>query len=379
MPGLAFPLGLAALLALAVPLLVHLARRNPGTELEFAALRWLTPRPRPQARRRFEERPLLLARLLLLALLALWLAEPLWRGWIDRRPVVAVVPGADPVEARALVAGEAGARALWLAPGFPDFGEEVPAAGPVASLMRELDAGLAPGVALTLLVPERLGGLDGGAIRLSREVQWRTLAGGMPAGPVPAPPRWTVHHAPARAGDVRWFRAAAAALERGFVVAETGAETGPATGAALPAVPGPLIRLDDGPLPAAVLQWVERGGVLLVAGAGDGVPLWRDEAGVVLALGQARGRGRLVRLVPPLTPASLPALVEPDFPERLAALLEERPAPERAMAALLAPASGGPAPVLPALDLRPWLAVLIGLVLLVERWLATAAARGLRP
>ena len=39
--SLLFPLGLAALAAWLLPLLIHLARRHPYTPLDFAALRWL--------------------------------------------------------------------------------------------------------------------------------------------------------------------------------------------------------------------------------------------------------------------------------------------------------------------------------------------------
>ena len=73
-PLLLAPLGLAALAALVVPLLVHLRRRTEEVPLDFAALRWLDPRPRPRRRLRFDEWLLLALRLLLVALLALLLA-----------------------------------------------------------------------------------------------------------------------------------------------------------------------------------------------------------------------------------------------------------------------------------------------------------------
>ena len=38
------PLGLAALAALALPLLIHLVRRLQLVDTEFAALRWISPR-----------------------------------------------------------------------------------------------------------------------------------------------------------------------------------------------------------------------------------------------------------------------------------------------------------------------------------------------
>src|SRR5690606_9148841 len=74
--ALLLPAALAALGALLLPLLVHLARRSEQRPTDFAALRWLRRKPRPRRRIRFDERWLLALRLLLLALIALWLARP---------------------------------------------------------------------------------------------------------------------------------------------------------------------------------------------------------------------------------------------------------------------------------------------------------------
>src|SRR5690606_3770281 len=70
------PLGLFALAALALPILVHLVRRIELHATEFAALRWISARVPPRRRIRFERPWLLLLRLLLVALLALLLARP---------------------------------------------------------------------------------------------------------------------------------------------------------------------------------------------------------------------------------------------------------------------------------------------------------------
>ena len=90
------PIGLAALAALALPLLIHLARRTEEQPTDFAALRWLRANPRPRKRPRLDERLLMAARLVLLALLALWLAHPVLTQATARTPVVAVAPGVDP-------------------------------------------------------------------------------------------------------------------------------------------------------------------------------------------------------------------------------------------------------------------------------------------
>ena len=46
--ALLLPAGLAALAALLLPLLLHLARRHEQTPTDFAALRWLRQKPKPR-------------------------------------------------------------------------------------------------------------------------------------------------------------------------------------------------------------------------------------------------------------------------------------------------------------------------------------------
>ncbi|WP_262422163.1 BatA domain-containing protein [Brevundimonas denitrificans] len=113
-PALLLPMALAALLALAIPVVIHISRRTESRVIDFAALRWLTPSPRPRRRPRIDERLLLLLRLLLLAALALWLARPVLWGVEDARPVIAVAPGLDP--APVIEAAPRDARLVWLAP-----------------------------------------------------------------------------------------------------------------------------------------------------------------------------------------------------------------------------------------------------------------------
>ena len=74
--SLLLPAGLFALGALLLPLLIHLQRRRetPPPRL-FAALAFIDQQARPKRRLRFRDLPLLLLRLLLLAVLALLLAR----------------------------------------------------------------------------------------------------------------------------------------------------------------------------------------------------------------------------------------------------------------------------------------------------------------
>ncbi|MEG2981926.1 MAG: BatA domain-containing protein, partial [Stenotrophomonas sp.] len=152
-----FPAGFIALAALLLPLLIHLARRSEQRIIDFAALRWLSAKPRPRRRIRFDEWPLLLLRLLLLAFLAVLLARPALMGVPDTQQRVAVLPGVDLAAAQRAV-GNADAQWLWLAPGFPRIDKSAAPQGPqpVSSLLRELDAALPIDAALTVVVPSVL-------------------------------------------------------------------------------------------------------------------------------------------------------------------------------------------------------------------------------
>lgn len=365
---LLLPMGLAALAALAVPLLLHLRRRDEAMPADFAALRWLTERPRPRRRVRFDERLLLVLRLLLVAALALLLARPALYGADDESPRMLVAPGVDPAAIRR---GTADAR--WLAPGFPPIATAAPAGPvPLSSLIRQFDAELPPGTPLTIVVPAMLEGVDAAPLRLTRRVTWRVAPGAMPrpregrAGP----PALTLVGA-----DPGYFAAAAAAWG--------GPPPARSDGAAPPNVDRVLVWLRRGPVPGAITDWIGRGGTALLAadatlalpGTTDAV--WRDAGGAALVEGGALGRGRVLRFTRPLTPAAMPDLLDPDFPARLRTALAPPAAPPARVAARgFAPATGMAAYPLPPRELGRWLAWLIGALFLAERWVATAAKRG---
>lgn len=372
MLALLLPAGLLALVALALPALIHLARRSEEQRTDFAALRWLSEKPKPRQRLRFDEWPLLLLRLLLLALVALWLARPALRDEADATPWIVAVPG---VEAPA---ASDSAEVRWLVPGFPAIDEAPPASPvPVASLVRELDAELPPGAPLTVLLPERLSGLDGERLRLSRRVDWRVRPGAMPPPrPVASPPpTLAVRFAPSQAGGLRYLRAAAVAWQQpGRPLGYSAA----ALDAPLPDRRNVLVWLAPGALPATVTEWIKRGGTALVAAE---VQL-EDGTGSegMLADERSLGHGRLLRLTRPLAPATMPALLEPDFPRQLRELLAPPPAaPSSARAVDVEPLTGGATYPQSARELQPWLALLIAALLLVERWAATRRARRIAP
>lgn len=381
--GLLFPLGLSALLALLLPLLIHLARRDRRQPVVFSALRWLRAHPRPRQRLRFDEWLLLALRLLLLALLALWLAQPVLRGAPDRRPYVVVMPGV----AATTIAGQMlpkDARRHWLAEGFPLLDAPSPAtAQPISSLLRQLDAELAREAPLIVLATPQFDGADAQRLRLSpRRIDWRIVDGTPPANATvraPAPPRLRIYADPSHASATRWPRAAAFAWHANG----TGASLH-GIGDAMPAEHrDTILWLADGPLPAALRQWVEDGGTALL-GAGvpwpatmTAQPLWRDRDGDVLAEGHALGRGRLLRFTRPLAPAAMPVLSDADFPAQLRALLQP-PAgpPARAVASAHAPLAGARAYPDAARNLQSWLALVIALLFVIERWLATRRRDG---
>ncbi len=382
-PALLTPVALAALAAVLIPLVIHIARRDESRQVDFAALRWLDPKPRPRRRLTLDERVLLAVRLLLLAVLAIFLAQPVLWGAADDRPVVAVIPGVPSAAIDETLSDDG--RHIWLAPGFPTIGGLPPRApeNPV-SLLRQLDAELAPGVPLTVVVPATLDGVDAERPRLSRRVDWRVRPQGLPVGnppPRPAPPL-VVRHTAATADGVRYFRAAATAWAP--------ADAAPAFEAAptdrpIQRTATDLVWLAPGPLPAKIVAWIRRGGTALLAQ--DARPpaespvavVWRDPVGEPLAVAARLGQGRVVHLTRPLRPASIPQLLEPDFPDVLARMLAPPPAPARVAAVDHAPLTGAAAHPQPPLDLRPWLALLIALIFAVERVSATRRTRGAAP
>ncbi|QOW22908.1 BatA domain-containing protein [Novilysobacter avium] len=397
--SLMLPLGLAALASLLLPVLVHLARRSEQRVVVFAALRWLQAKPQPRRKHRLDETPLLLLRLLMLAALALLIAEPVLFGRPDRTPRVLVAPGVD-VTSFLRDSGLTDARWQRLAPGFPtmdDAGAKVPELpapdqASLSSLLREFDASLPAGTPLTVLVPPVITGADAERPVLSRTVDWRVVPDAVPpstgqvATDTRAPiPTLMVRYAPEHPEGLKYLRAAGAAWQvarGGGSAGEDDAEAAVTVATdSTPLAGSRLAWLVPGPLPDAVRQWVAGGGdALLAAGAIApelaGAPvIWRDATGP-LARGTRLGSGRLMRLEHELSPAGMPMLLEPDFPEHLAALFAEAP-PQPAWldAKAHAPRVGAtPYPDAPR-PLAPPLAGLIALMFLVERWMANGPRR----
>ncbi|HEY9143250.1 MAG TPA: BatA domain-containing protein [Arenimonas sp.] len=376
--GLAFPLGLLALLGLALPLLVHLARREQQQPTMFAALRWLRAVRRPRQKLRLEQWLLLALRLLLVAGLALLLAAP-WllpdEGGAAR---VLVHPALAPPET------DPDADVRWLAPGFPPIDAPAPEARlPVASLLRQADAELATGRELVVHVPSVLDGADGERPQLSRPVQWRVEASPPSEAaepPTPSSPVMVIRHAPALAGHARWLVATQAAW-----FAAAGQEEMQVDVATL-AAPWPedttlVAWLATDEAPDALLAFAREGGTVLL---GEATPwplpataeaVWRGGDGGVLLHAARHGRGRLLQFAVPLDPADFPELLDSRFPQWLQARSQSPPpAPTRVDALNYAPQTGAAAFAPPTLPLAPWLAVVLAALFLIERWLAAGQA-----
>ena len=379
--SLLFPLGLLALVSLLVPLLIHLARRQHEVPLDFAALRWLQARVRPRSRVRIDEWLLLVLRLLLLAALALLLAQPVLQGGTaDVRPVTVVAPGLD---GAALRGADNQGDWRWLAPGFPPL-QQSPAASTAAfaSLLRELDQTLPAGTPLVVHLPDPLPGLDGERIRLSRSVQWRPQP--LPvatAGTVPEAPRL---HA-GGVGDPAALRVLDA-LQRAW----TGSPLAVATDD-VPADGRIGVWLAAAPLPPAWQAWVAEGGSVLRVdtpqpGSADTgtatspwLPVLRDAQGAPLLEQRRVGRGRLLRFPAALSTAAFPAVAEDDFPRHLRDVLTPPAVPALGTAADQMPLTGAAAPLPRPRDLAPWMLLAIVLLFALERWLATSARRRSMP
>ena len=373
-PALLAPLALGALLAVLVPLAIHIARRTETQVIDFAALRWLNANPKPVRRLRLDERLLLALRIALIVAVVLALAEPVLRPTGDGRPVVAVSPMVD-----AKSVPDRGDQRVWLAPGFPSLDRPAPKTTDFASLVRQLDAETPGKTRITIVAPPDLSG-DGGRLYLSRKVDWRVgKLAQRPAAIAPStPPALTVRYDAANERAVGYFRAAATAYaEPGKPAAFDAAPADTAT----PKTARYLVWLSSAPMPAATLDWIEAGGVALLAQAApspvDGAQavVWRDDQGEPLATAGRFGKGRVIRFARPLETSAMPALVEADFPDQLWALLAPPPAPSVVAAADYAPEVRGAAYNPHPVSLRLWLALLIVLLFAAERWLATRRNR----
>lgn len=384
------PLGLLALLALAIPVLLHLIRRAQNAPIDFPALRWLDERAKPRRRFTIEQPWLLLLRLLLLTLVALLLAQPLWRqAGSESTHWVVLVPPVTQAQAERVMAAQplsGNAQWRWLQAGFPDVGDAVLPTGsdiPLASLLRELDARLPGTVALTVVVPRELAGLDGASIDLQRPLDWRVVDGSMSAA-VEDADRATLQAALRSGSDnpaaERYVRAALTALQPS---ADASPPLQQVDSAADISADTQWLFWFDPTWPVPLQTWVESGGVAFVSNQpATRLPpasevLLVDAAGVPLLHHYSLGQGRVLSLRGAFSSENFPILLDADFPQRLrgwmAAPIRQ---PQRAAAeSVPAIADSAPTRIQPSLPAPGshargfdiMLSVLIALLFLFER------------
>ncbi len=199
------PLWLAGLVALGLPLLLHLWSRRPARVLRVGTTRHLTGLP-PVRRLapRLTEPWLLLLRLLVFTALVLALAEPLVRRAFTGggAPIVLVAPEAlaDSLAWRSATAAaalaRAGAERRLLADGFPVVGDQPGAADsvPLWDRLAEADRRLPAGRPFVVIAPARPASLGARRPVLGRAVEW--------IDPRPVAPAWAIAAAWARGDSV---------------------------------------------------------------------------------------------------------------------------------------------------------------------------------
>lgn len=365
--------GLFAFAALAIPLAIHLIRRPERRLHDFAALRWLADRERPRERLRLHDRWLLLARLLLLAVLASVLATPFWQGQPAPAgvPWVIVMPGLDAAQARALQADPA-AEWHWLAPGWPSLEQTPPAASAPASLIRELDGQLPAATPLTIVVPDPIAGLDAEHLQLRRRVDWRSIATPVPTESASAAPLEVALRADAaHAQQAALIRGLVAAWQAGGHALSFEVLSGDATPPA-----GALLFSFDNTDAAALRAWIEQGGRWFGVGDASGESVLEDDAGVPVLTAAEIGAGRVFHWQGAFEPVQQAVLQAPDFPARLWPLLQTQRTPIYASAAAAAPTSVSNSAAEPGKPLAPPLLALAALLFVIERLLASRRGAG---
>ena len=256
------PLGLFALGALAIPVVIHLWRR-PSPVVRVGSLRPFLAHQRSSRALTLHDWPVFLLRCALLGVLALALAG---LHWTPRTPSPArwclLLPG-TPLSGPHLqdwkLRIQEGFEPRWLAPGFPKITDptQSPAPNihtPVWSLLSEADRRLAAGSDAWVFGPTWASLFQGDRPSLSHlRIRWHAVPTTPPEVLQPSPSRVAIVHPADRARDAGYVRAALQAMGVSMVTNE---------------VPTWIFQLGSAPLP---LPWdeLERHGVRIVRDAPD--------------------------------------------------------------------------------------------------------------
>jgi hypothetical protein len=354
----AAPAALTALVALAVPIVLHLWSRLTGRPLRVGTISWFAAAPPPVARRpKIEDIWLLLLRCGVIAALALALAEPYWRS--------ATPPRSDATWA--LVAAEVAAdsSATPLLDSLESSGADVRvlAKGPIWSLLREADYEAPVGTKFVVVAPNV--GADGERPRLRAETQWlvpplRRAERGTEARK--GERRVTIYSDASHRDDAKYVTAALRAAgeatgDRAVITQRDARVVGTESDW--------IVWLADAEVPEAVLEQTRRGATLVTSGDSASKGTTRE------------GLGRHIAFTGRFHPSSNDFVLQPAFPESMTVLWAgPQPEPVRPIAqSQLVPArTTARAPAAPAQrDLYHafWLAAVV--LFLVERVIAQRA------
>jgi len=317
----AAPLWLIGLLALAIPIALHLRGDRRGPAVKVGSLRWLEAQPASRmASTRLTRVWLLLLRCAVIAAVVLALAAPsVTRRMSTSGAWVLVVPEVARQAPLDSLRNLGDVRAL--SGGLPGIDAVPPPMAPtdVWSLLREADAVAPVGTRFVVVAPTASRFYRGVRPRLAREIDWVT-ADPPQLAPQAAPRRGAVILVAAanRSEDARYLAAAfkaVGAVHGDSVRVELG--TSAANAAAL-ASGDWLAWLGDSPPPSEVGSRV-REGLRLITDA-DTLPLdlgdrvvWRAADGAPLLVARDTGRGTHFRLRSRFHPSSWPLVLEPEF------------------------------------------------------------------
>jgi hypothetical protein len=425
--GFAAPLWLAALAAIAVPVVIHLRSHRPGRVVRIGSIRHFAATATPHARGwRLRDQLLLALRAAAVAFMALALAGPWLATRPPRRTLVLVAPElpgrATTDSARALLDSldRSGADLRLLRAGLPSVGRGRDDAASAErdgnanywSLLAEADRTLAP-AAIVVAAPTDARHFRGVRPAVSAPVRW--IPSGTPATAEARPARELGDSTAPDASDAATAvpavyadsahsfgaRYVAAALEAalgtrtdarsrahapdagapGADAAALGAAARPAGRDAPPIPVRPLAEAardsssrwivwlaSVGP-PEAVARRTRDGGVLLTGpeqGTG-GTPLWRGADGEPLLSAAPFGRGVHVRFAATLDANAASLLLSPAFPDSMRALLDRgtgAPAAEPALPVSQALPDRAPAAARAAPDVRRFASIAWSLALI---------------
>lgn len=359
MASFAAPLWLAALAALAVPIVIHLRSHRPGRMVRLGSVRHLAATPTPHARGwRLRDRLLLALRAAAIALLVLALARPLLLHRTERPRLVLVaaeLAGPDaPERAQTLLDSleRSGASIRLLRAGLtPSIQADtaIPADRDANywSLIAEADRALRP-ASIVVVAPTDARHFRGLRPAVASDTRWVTLRPAAAAAIARPRPAATVaiYADSDHAGDARYAAAAFEAVR---------AADGDTTRAALPvrAAAAPVsdsaaewtVWLASEPPPDPLQRRARQGGVLLTEAAlgGAAVPVWRSAAGAPLLSVAPLGSGLHFAFATRLDPRAMPMLLSPAFADSMLALWRRSGAGISAAEAPLAPRQALPA------------------------------------